>query len=56
MALGRKNYLFAVSERGAQRAAMFYSFPGTCKKNNVNPFEVIPDYKVNQLSICYLKI
>ncbi len=57
IALGRKNYLFAGSERGAQRAAMFYSFFGTCKKNNVNPFdwlkkvlEVIPSYKVNKLA------
>ncbi len=57
IALGRKNYLFAGSERGAERAAMFYSFFGTCKKNNINPFgwlkkvlEVIPNYKVNQLS------
>ena len=57
IALGRKNYLFAGSERGAARAAMFYSFFGTCKKNNVNPFdwlkkvlEVIPNYKVNKLS------
>jgi len=57
IALGRKNYLFAGSERGAQRAAMFYSFFGTCKKNNVNPFEwlkkvleVIPEYKVHQLT------
>ena len=57
IALGRKNYLFAGSERGAQRAAMFYSFFGTCKKNNVNPFdwlkkvlEVIPDYRANQLT------
>jgi len=57
IALGRKNYLFAGSERGAQRAAMFYSFFGTCKKNNINPFdwlkkvlEVIPNYKVNQLT------
>ena len=56
IALGRKNYLFAGSARGAQRAAMFYSFFGTCKKNNVNPFdwlkkvlEVIPTYKVNKL-------
>lgn len=56
IALGRKNYLFAGSERGAERAAMFYSFFGTCKKDNVNPFdwlknvqEVIPDYKVNRL-------
>lgn len=57
IALGRKNYLFAGSERGAQRAAMFYSFFGTCKKNNVNPFdwlkkvlEIIPTYKVNRLA------
>jgi len=56
IALGRKNYLFAGSHSGAERAAMFYSFFGTCKKNNVNPFEwlkkvleVIPTYKVNKL-------
>jgi transposase len=56
IALGRKNYLFAGSNRGAERAAMFYSFFGTCKKNNVNPFdwlkkvlEVIPTHKVNKL-------
>jgi len=56
IALGRKNYLFAGSSRGAQRAAMFYSFFGTCKKNDVNPYqwlkkvlEIIPDYKVNKL-------
>ena len=56
IALGRKNYLFAGSERGAERAAMFYSFFGTCKKNNVNPFnwlkrvlEVIPEHKANKL-------
>ncbi len=56
IALGRKNYLFAGSHRGAERAAMFYSFFGTCKKNNVNPYEwlkkvleLIPEYKVNKL-------
>lgn len=56
VAIGRKNYLFAGSDRGAERAAMFYSFFGTCKMNNVNPFEwlkkvleIIPDYKVNRL-------
>jgi transposase len=55
--LGRKNYLFAGSNRGAERAAMFYSFFATCKKNNVNPFEwlkkvleIIPTYKVNKLA------
>jgi len=57
IALGRKNYLFAGSDRGAERAAMFYSFFGTCIKNEVNPLEwlrhtleVIPSYKVNQLT------
>jgi len=56
IALGRKNYLFAGSERGAQRAAMFYSFFGTCKKNDINPFEwlkttleKIPTHKANML-------
>lgn len=38
-ALGRKNYLFAGSNVGAQRAAMFYSFFGTCKLNNMNPYQ-----------------
>jgi hypothetical protein len=54
--LGRKNYLFAGSHEGAQRAAMFYSFFGICKKNNVNPYqwlkkvlEVIPDYPANKI-------
>jgi len=56
-ALGRKNYLFAGSHEGAKRAAMFYSFFGTCKKNNVNPYEwlkkvleAIPDYPANKLA------
>ena len=56
IALGRKNYLFAGSDRGAERAAMFYSFLGTCKKNDVNPFtwlkrvlETIPQHKANKL-------
>ena len=55
-ALGRKNYLFAGSHEGAQRAAMFYSFFGTCKRNNINPFEWlrdvlerIPTHKANRL-------
>ena len=54
--LGRKNYLFAGSDRGAERAAMFYSFFGTCKANKVNPYqwmkrvlEIIPEHKVNRL-------
>jgi transposase len=32
LAIGRKNYLFPGSHEAAQRAAMLYSFMGTCKK------------------------
>jgi len=39
VALGRKNYLFAGSHEAAQYAAMMYSFLGTCKLNNVEPFQ-----------------
>lgn len=56
VALGRKNYLFAGSHRAAKQAAMMYSFFGTCKINNVEPFAwlketltKIPDCKVNDL-------
>lgn len=57
VALGRKNYLFAGSHSGAERAAMMYSFLGTCKINQVNPSEWltdvlnrINDHKANKLS------
>jgi len=39
LALGRKNYLFAGSHKGAQRIAMMYSFFATCKANDINPNE-----------------
>lgn len=44
--LGRKNYLFSGSHESAQRAAMFYSFLGSCKMNNVNPQEWLVDVLV----------
>lgn len=57
VAIGRKNYLFAGSHHGAQRAAMLYSFLGTCKINDVNPFEWlrttlerIPSYPINRIA------
>jgi len=43
VAIGRKNYMFAGSHNGARRAAMLYSFLGTCKINKVNPFEWLQD-------------
>lgn len=56
VAVGRKNYLFAGSHRAAQNAAMLYSFLGSCKINNVNPYEWledvlnrIPNHPVNKL-------
>lgn len=56
-ALGRKNYLFAGNHKCAQRAAMFYSFFGTCKRNDINPFEWLkdvlerlPEHKANKLN------
>jgi transposase len=37
MALGRKAWLFAGSERGAQRAAVMYTLIQTAKLNDVDP-------------------
>lgn len=42
-ALGRKNFLFAGSNRGAQRIAIIYSLVGTCKMQGVNPLEWLTD-------------
>ncbi len=57
LAIGRKNYLFAGSHDAAKNAAMFYSFFGTCKKHQVNPYkwmkkilDIIPDYNAQKLS------
>jgi hypothetical protein len=43
VALGRKNYLFAGSHEAAKNAAMIYSFLGTCKINNVEPYAWLKD-------------
>ena len=37
VALGRKSWLFAGSERGGQRAAFMYSLIGTAKLNDIDP-------------------
>ncbi len=56
LALGRKNYMFAGSHEGARYAAMIYSFLGTCKINNVEPFAWlkdvltrIPDHSIHKI-------
>lgn len=57
VAIGRKNYLFAGSQRGAERLAMIYSLIGTCIMNNINPYdwlkdviEKINDHPINKVS------
>lgn len=37
VALGRKNYLFAGSDSGGERAAAIYSLVGTAKLNGLDP-------------------
>ncbi len=43
IALGRNNWFFAGSDRGAKWAAVVYSLIGTCKLNGVNPYEYLAD-------------
>lgn len=43
VSLGRKNYLFAGSHDAARRSAVFYSLFGSCKINNINPYEWLSD-------------
>ena len=43
VAVGRKNYLFAGSDRGAQRAAALYSLIGTAKLNRLDPEAYLRD-------------
>ncbi|MEQ9385135.1 MAG: IS66 family transposase [Imperialibacter sp.] len=56
VALGRKNYLFAGSHSGAKKAAMVYSLLGSCKLQDINPYdylkdvlERLPEHPVNRL-------
>lgn len=38
LVLGRKNYLFAGSDAGGERAAALYSLIGTCRLNEIDPY------------------
>jgi transposase len=49
--LGRKNYMFAGSHEGAQRAAMLYSLLGTCKQLDVEPYRWLEDV-LTRISDC----
>jgi len=57
LALGRKNWLFAGSERGARATALFLGIIQSCKACEVNPWEYFDDmlrrimsHPVNDLS------
>ena len=57
VALGRKNYLFAGSDSGGERAAAIYSLIGSAKLNGIDPeaylrFVIgrIPDHPVNRVA------
>jgi transposase len=43
VAIGRKNYLFAGSARGAERAAAFYTLIETAKLNGLDPEAYLRD-------------
>jgi transposase len=56
VAIGRKNYLFAGSDRGGERAATFYTLLSSAKLNGLNPeaylravLERIADHPVNRI-------
>ena len=56
VALGRKNYLFAGSDRGGERAAAIYTLVGTAKLNGINPeaylrevLSRIADHPINRI-------
>ncbi|KVF64855.1 MULTISPECIES: IS66 family transposase [Burkholderia cepacia complex] len=55
VSLGRKNFLFAGSDSGGERAAAMYSLLGTCKLNGVNPrtyLEHVLAYIADHVATC----
>ena len=46
VAVGRKNWLFAGSEEGAERGCVLYSLVASCKLIGVNPFDYLRDVLV----------
>jgi hypothetical protein len=43
IAVGRKNYLFSGSDKGAERLAVGYTVFGSCRMHGVNPLEWATD-------------
>jgi transposase len=60
VALGRKNYLFAGSDRGGESAAAIYSLIGTARLNGIDPesylrnvLSRIAEHPINASTNCY---
>ncbi len=43
VAIGRKNWMFAGSDAGGQRAAIIYSLVASCKLSQIDPFAYLRD-------------
>jgi hypothetical protein len=43
VAVGRHNFMFAGSDSGAERSAMFFTFIATCRQHGVDPVEWLTD-------------
>jgi transposase len=43
VAIGRKNFLFAGSDKGGETAAVLFSFTSTCHRHGVDPFAYLRD-------------
>jgi transposase len=43
VAVGRKNWLFAGSDAGGERAAILYSVVESCRRHGIDPFEYLRD-------------
>lgn len=50
-AIGKKNWMFAASPRGANASALFYSFILTCKANDIEPYAYF-NYMLNRIRDC----
>jgi transposase len=53
-ALGRKNWMFAATPRGAKASMLFYSLIMTCKANHIEPFAYF-DAMLKRLPLCTLE-
>lgn len=55
--LGRKNFLFAGSNRGGSAAAVHLSFIASCNRNNIDPLEYLTDVftRINSLKTSELE-